>query len=302
MILEPNDVAAIRLAEARGRFASEPELARSGLRPAEFAERLARVQSGGVIKAWKTTLAVPPLLGGEWVLGVVLAGAPRSLGPANALAAKLPFVTEIVLNDCLPEGAGPALAVLFYSRDFASEAQFIGNTAGLGYHEVHKLAGYEFPMRLPMSDDEKALLRLLAEQPHLDAAGIGSALGRDGRWVGAKLDRLLWSEANPSGVVRVQPELDWSRADNFGHCHFLLETGHRPEALAKMVEETGYRLVFGGKRFRDRYVQVEGDAWGIARMMDAAAALEALDGVRVAGVLTNREVIVNTKWVGSLLG
>ena len=49
-------------------------------------------------------------------------------------------------------------------------------------------------------------------------------------------------------------------------------------------------------------VQVEGDVWGIARMMDAAAALEAIDGVRVAGVLTNREVIVNTKWVGALLG
>lgn len=302
MILEPNDVAAVRLAETRGRFAGEAELAQAGLTPIEFAERLARLQQGGLVRGWKTTLAVPPLLGGDWVLGVMLASQPRSLGAANALAAKLPFVSEIVLNDCLPEGAGPGLAVLFYSRDFATESRFIGNTAGLGYHEVHQLATYGFPMRAPMSDDERALLRFLSERPDSDAAAIAAGLSRDGNWVQAKLDRLLWSEFNPSGIVRVQPELDWSRADNFGHCHFLIETGHRPEALARMLDETGCRLVFGGKRFRDRCVQVEADVWGIARLMDAAATLEAIDGVRVAGVMWNREVIVHNKWVGALLG
>ncbi len=301
MILEPNDVSAVRLAEARGRFALEAELTQAGLKPAEFLERLARLQAAGLIRGWKTTLAVPPLLGGEWVLGAVLASAARSLGPANALAAKLPFVSEIVLNDCLPEGAGPGLAVLFYSRDFATESRFISGATGLGYHEVHRLATYEFPVRQPLSTEEKQLLRFLFERPESDRAAIGAGLGRDERWVSAKLDRLLWSEFNPSGIVRVQPELDWSRADNFGHCHFLLETGHRGDGLRRVVEEAGFRLVFGGKPFRERCVQVEADVWGLGRLMDAAATLERIEGVRVAGVLWNREVIVHNRWVGALL-
>jgi hypothetical protein len=302
MVVEKQDIAALRLAEARGWFPSAGELAAAELTAAEFGERLRRLGRGGVIRSFKATLVVPPLVGGEsWVYAALVASTRRSLGVAIALAARLPFVCEVILNSSLPEGIGPNLAVLFYSRDFESETEFIRSTGGLDYHEVYRVAEYSFPVALPLSTDERGLVRHVVEHPADDAAAVGSALGRDQAWVRAKLDRLLWSEANRSGVLRVQPEVNWSLVDNYGHFHFMLETGHRPEQLARLVGEHGFELVFGGRPFQGRYVQVESDRWGVGSLMDAVVLLNQVTGIRVAGVLWNREISVNDGWVRRLL-
>jgi DNA-binding Lrp family transcriptional regulator len=301
MIIEKGDLAALRLAEARGWFATEGEIARAELGAAEYGERLKRLQSAGVIRGFKTALAVPPLLGGDWVWAAVLATARRDLGVANALAARLPFVSEIVLNASMPERLGPNLAVLFYSRDFDTEAQFIQSTAGLEYQEVHKVAEYSFPVAMPLSSDEKELVRYLIAHPDSDVAAVANGMSREAVWVRTKLDRLLWSETNRSGVLRVQLELNWSVVQNFGHFHFLLETGHRPEQLTRLVSADGFSLVMGGTPYRNRYVQVEADVWGVGRLMDLVTFLDQIEGIRVAGVLWNRAVVVNTKWVDGLL-
>ena len=301
MILERNDVAALRLAEARGWFPTDGEVAAVGLKPADYVERLRRLCSFGIIRGFKTTLVVPPLLGGDWVWAVVLASAKRDLGLANALAARLPFVSEIVLNACLPEKVGPNLAVLFYSRDFDKEAEFIRNAPGIEYHEVYRIAEYSFPVALPLSKDEKELVRHLVEHPDSVIAEIGAEMGRDPVWVRAKLDRLLWSDANRTGVLRVLPEVNWAPVENFGHFHFLLETGHRPDQLARLVGDAGLRVVFGGKTYQNRYVQVEADVWGIGKLLDTVAFLDQIAGVRVSAVLWNREVVINAKWVPGLV-
>jgi len=301
VILERNDVAALRLAEARGWFPIEGEVAAAGLKPAEYAERLRRLCSLGVIRAFKTTLVVPPLLGGDWVWAAVLASAKRDLGLANALAARLPFVTEIVLNASLPEKVGPNLAVLFYSRDFDKEAEFIRNAPGIEYHEVYRIAEYSFPVALPLSNDEKELVRYLVEHPDSGIVEVGSEMGRDPTWVRAKLDRLLWSPTNRTGVLRVLPEVNWAPVENFGHFHFLVETGHRPDQLGRLVSEAGLSVVFGGKTYQNRYVQVEADVWGIGKLLDTVTFIDQIAGVRVAAVLWNREVTINTKWVPGLV-
>jgi hypothetical protein len=301
MILDKSDVVALRLCEERGWFATEGEIARVGLAPAEYPERLRKLSALGVVRAFKTMLVVPPLLGGDWVRAVVLANAKRALGVANALASRLPFVSEIVLNSGLPEGIGPNLALLFYSRDFAHEAEFIKATPGLEYHEVCKVSEYSFPVALPLSSDEKALVRYLVEHPDSDVAGAGAGLGRNPTWVKAKLDRLLWSEVNRSGVVQVVPEVNWSQVENFGHFHFLLETGHRPDQLERLVAEEGFSVVLGGRPYQNRYVQVEADLWGIGKLLDSVAYLNQIAGIRVAGVLWNREAVINSKWVAGLL-
>jgi hypothetical protein len=126
-------------------------------------------------------------------------------------------------------------------------------------------------------------------------------MSREAVWVRTKLDRLLWSETNRSGVLRVQLELNWSVVQNFGHFHFLLETGHRPEQLTRLVSADGFSLVMGGTPYRNRYVQVEADVWGVGRLMDLVTFLDQIEGIRVAGVLWNRAVVVNTKWVDGLL-
>ena len=301
MILERNDVAALRLAEARGWFPTDGEVAAVGLESAEYGERLRRLCSFGIIRGFKTTLVVPPLLGGDWVWAAVLASAKRDLGLANALATKLPFVTEIVLNTSLPEKVGPNLALLFYSRDFEKEAEFIRNTPGIEYHEVYRIAEYSFPVALPLSQDEKELVRHMVEHPDSGIAEVGSEMGRNPTWVRAKLDRLLWGENNRTGVLRVLPEINWTPVENFGHFHFLLETGHRPDQLGRLVSEAGLTVVFGGKTYQNRYVQVEADVWGIGNLLDKVAYLDQIAGVRVAAVLWNREVVINTRWVPGLV-
>jgi hypothetical protein len=301
MILEKSDVAALRLAEARGWFPNDSEVTAAGLKPADYAERLRRLCSLGIVRGFKTTLVVPPLLGGDWVWAAVLASSKRGLGLANALAAKLPFVSEIVLNASLPDKVGPNLSVLFYSRDFDKEADFIRNATGNDYHEVYRVAEYSFPVALPLSKDEKELVRYLVEHPESGIAEVGSALTRTAAWVRAKLDRLLWSDTNRTGVLRVLPEVNWAPVENFGHFHFLLETGHRPERLGRLVGEAGLTVVFGGKTYQNRYVQVEADVWGIGTLLDTVAFLDQIAGVRVAAVLWNREVVINAKWVPGLV-
>ena len=302
MIVEKADVAALRMAETRGWFPTEGELASVELTPADFGDRLRRLSAAGIIRSFKATLVVPPLQGGDnWVWAAMVATSKRALGVANALATRLPFVSDIILNSSMPENVGPNLAMLFYSRDFESETEFIRTTAGLDYHEVYRVAEYSFPVALPLSTDERTLIRHVTEHPDSDIAACGSALGRNPTWVRAKLDRLLWSESNRSGVLRVQPEINWSLADNFGHFHFLLETGHRPAQLERMVAEQGFSLVFGGRPYQGHYVQVEADLWGVGKLMDAVVYLNQISGIRVAGVLWNREVTVNNRWVAGLL-
>jgi len=301
VILEKSDVAALRLAEARGWFPTDAEVTGVGLKPAEYAERLRRLCLLGVIRGFKTTLVVPPLLGGDWVWAAVLAKAKRDLGLANALAAKLPFVSEIVLNASLPERVGPNLAVLFYSRDLDNEAEFIRNAPDVEYHEVYRVAEYSFPVALPLSGDERELIRYLVEHPESGAGEVASQMSRSPTWVRAKLDRLLWSDTNRTGVLRVLPEVNWAPVENFGHFHFLLETGHRPDQLARLLDETEISVVFGGKTYQKRYVQVEADVWGIGKLLDTVAFLDQIAGVRVAAVLWNREVLINAKWVPGLV-
>jgi hypothetical protein len=301
MVLEKGDVAALRLAEARGWFPTDAEVTGAGLKPADYAERLQRLRSLGIVREFKTTLVVPPLLGGDWVWAAVLANAKSGLGLANALVARLPFVSEIVLNASLPDRVGPNVAVLFYSRDFDKEADFIRNAPGIEYHEVYRVADYSFPVALPLSKDEKELVRYLIENPESRMAEVGTAMQRPQTWVRAKLDRLLWSDTNRTGVLRVLPEVNWSSVENFGHFHFLIETGHRPDRLGSLIAEAGLSVVFSGKTYRERYVQVEADVWGIGKLLDTVAFLDQIAGVRVFAVLWNREVLINTKWVPGLV-
>ncbi len=301
MIVEKLDLAAVRLCEQRGMFPSAAELARAGLEPAEYRTRLKRLAAAGVICSYRAILVVPPLLGGDWVWAGVLASAKRPLGVGNALTRRLPFVTEIVLNQGLPEGLGPNLALMFYSRDFETESQFIRSAPGIEYQEVYRVAEYSFPVAIPLSGDERTLLKQIVKSPADDIPALSKVLDRTPSWVQAKLDRLCWTESNRSGVIRVQPEVDWTRVENFGHFHLLVETGHRSEDIARLAAEHGFTLCLQGRAFRGRYVQVEADAWGITDLMLRVSALEQVPGIRVAGVVWNQRVSVNSSWVPKLL-
>ncbi len=302
MVVDKLDIAALRLAERRGFFASAVELAGIGLTGAEYAARLRRLLSARVIRTFKATLVVPPLVGGDrWVWAVLVGQSRRAMGVANALASRLPFVTELVLNISLPDNVGPNLAVSFYSRDFESETQFIRSTVDLDYHEVYRVAEYSFPVALPLSGEERRLVQYVVANPLEDIAGIARGLGQSSAWVQAKIDRLLWSETNPSGVLRVLPEVSWAQVDNFGHYHFLIATAHPPSSIGQFVSEEGFDVVLGGRPFRGQHVQLEADVWGMGQLMEKVTFLNSIPGVRVVGLTWNQDVLVNDRWVGSLL-
>ncbi|OYD14586.1 hypothetical protein CH330_08240 [candidate division WOR-3 bacterium JGI_Cruoil_03_51_56] len=301
MILERLDVAAIRLCEKRGMFPTEAELAAAGFDSDDYQQRVHRLLAQGVIQSLSAVLVVPPLLGGDWVWAGVLLNVARPLGVANALVKKLPFVTEIILNAGLPEKLGPNLALLFYSRDFETEAQFIRSVSGMEHQEVYLVAEYSFPIAMSLSNDERALLKYLVENPASDIPAIEQALGRNRVWVQAKLDRLFWTETHRSGVIRIQPQVDWGRVDNFGHFHFLLETGYKPGQLAKMIVDEGFEIVLAGRTYRERYVQVEADIWGVAELMKRIFYLNHIAGINVAGIVWNERMTVNSSWMAKLL-
>ncbi len=302
MVVDKLDVAAVRACERGGLLACEAELASAGLEPTDYRARLRRLEAGGVVRGYKAVLVVPPLLGGDWVWAAMLATSRRPLGTANALCRKLPFVADVIINSCLPERPGPNLALTFYSRDLETEAQFIRSATGIEHQEVYSVAGYSFSIALGLSTEERALLRFLVANPAADCAAVEAALGKDSRWVRAKLDKLVFTEANSSGVIRIQPEVDWRRVENYGHFHFLVETGHKPKELGPMIADQGFELVLGGRPYQDRYVQLESDVWGMADLMERTRYLNELAGVFVAGVAWNASIGVSADWAAGLLG
>lgn len=301
MIVERADVAAIRLCEERGMLPTDGELARAGLGRDEYRQRLRRLTERQVVRGYGAVLNVPPLLRGDWTWAALLASVARPLGAANLLISKLPFVADIVLNAGLPRGLGPNLAVLFYAREFDNAARFIRAGIEMEHHEVQRVADYSFPVAVPLSTPERDLLRFLVANPAADGEEVSAALGRPEEWVRTKFDRLMWTPENRTGLVRVQPDVDWSKVENFGHFHFALVTGHRPDALERLVSEHGFSLVFGGRVYQERYVQVEADVWGVADLMERVAFLNSVTGIRVAGVTWNERSFVNSEWAAGLL-
>ncbi|MGQ9678938.1 MAG: hypothetical protein ACUVUD_06650 [bacterium] len=301
IILEPIDLEVLRIAEGRGYFPEDADLKRLGLADTEYQDRLERFVTGGIVRSFHLMLVVPPLLGGEWVMAAVQIKTDEPRAVAQEFIGRLPFVTEFLINSSLPAGVGHNLAFIFYSRDFETEARFIQNFSSISEAEIFRVEEYTFPVSLPLSREEWAFVRFLYQNPKLSRKEIAQAFGQSDSWVEVKIARLLWSQNNPSGVFRIQPRIDWSPCANFGHFHFLLETGHRPEVLRKLLVEAKFELVFGGKEVDARYIEVEADVWGIAELLDRVKFLNRINGVRVAGVLYNQEIIINDSWVKNII-
>ncbi|MCX7732437.1 MAG: hypothetical protein N2248_04665 [candidate division WOR-3 bacterium] len=302
MILEPPDLLALRLAETRHYLFDHPDLRNAGFTIQAYRARLDRLASAGILRSFHLTLVVPPLAGGNWAWAALLGRAEAPYDTAHQLTSRLPFITEILFNACFPANIGPNLALLFFSRDLENETRFIQNLAGLRELEVFKIREYSYPVSLPLSGEEKAFIRFLIRNPDADAQTISTHFGQNENWVRAKLDRLLWTEENHFGIFRIQPAIDWSKAENFGHFHFLLETGHRPEEIARLTAENGFQLVMSGRPLGGRYLTLEADVWGMPELINRIDLLERLNGVRVVAIVYNQEVLINTTWVEKLLG
>lgn len=308
MIIEPLDVTVVRLAEARSYCLAQYTqdfsllLDNAGLNQEDYLRRIHHLHQTGLIRAFHLTLVVPPLLGGNWVWAAMLAKTDKPFEHAENLTSRLPFVTEILFNSCLPQNIGPNLGLLFYSRDFDNEIRFIHAISGLQDVEVFKIQEYSYPVALPLSREEQAFVRFLATNPQSDSNSIASAFGQNENWVRAKLERLLWTEKNHTGIIRIQADINWSVSINFGHFHFLLETGHRPEQIAKLIGDESFRIILSGRAIAGRYIGVETDVWGLSDLLRRVEFLEKINGIRVAGAIYHREVLINCGWVLKIIG
>lgn len=308
MFIEPLDVTLVRLAEARSYSLAQYTqdfstlLENAGLNWQDYLKHIHHLHQTGLIRAYHLTLVVPPLLGGNWVWAAMLAKTDNPLELAANLTSRLPFVTEILINSCLPQNIGPNLGLLFYSRDFDNEIRFIHATSGLQDVEVFKIQEYSYPVALPLSQEEQAFVRFLATNPQSDSGSLASAFGQNENWVRAKLERLLWTEKNRTGIIRIQADIDWSVGINFGHFHFLLETGHRPEQIVKLIGDDNFQLILGGRAITGRYIGVETDVWGLSDLLRRVEFLEKINGIRVAGIIYHREVLINSGWVLKTIG
>lgn len=301
-ILEPLDVTALRIAESRGWFTDTSELTQVGLDWDGYQKHLNRLIALRVIRSFHLTLNIPLFLGGKWIWAAVLAktaATPEAV--AMKLVERLPFVTEIVINTALPSGIGPNLALLFYSRDFETESRFIQSLPEVKEVELFRVQEYLFPVALPLSLEERDLLQFLSANTTQPPSAIGKALGKEEKWVRAKLDRLLWRESNPTGMISLHASINWTVSANFGHFHFLLETGYNSDQLKKLLTGASFKLVLEGKPISRRFIGVEADVWGVADLLAKVEFLEKIKGIKVAGVLYNREVIINDQWVKNFL-
>ncbi|MGC8798549.1 MAG: hypothetical protein ACP5PK_07825 [candidate division WOR-3 bacterium] len=302
IILEPRDITALRLAETRPFYFQDPLLTSAGFTLTEYRQRLNRLTTAGIIRSFHLTLFIPPLLGGNWVWAGIMTRADQPYETAHQLIDRIPFITEILFNTCFPANLGPNLALLLFSRDLETETRFIQTLPGVRETQVFKINEYPFPVSLPLSGEEKALIRFLLQHPDTDAETIAANFGQSLNWIRAKLDRLLWTQDNRNGIIRIQPSINWSNAENFGHFHFLLETGYRPDQLAPLIADHNFTLIMSGTLISNRYLGVEADVWGIADLFQRLEFLEHLHGVRVAALIYNQEVLINDHWVSRTIG
>jgi DNA-binding Lrp family transcriptional regulator len=302
MRIDPTDLKLLRAIEWGGIIACNSAVKELKLDETDVRERLERLRREGLVKGLKATIFVPPFLGRDWVWGCTLIQARRPAAVADAIRRKIPFVTEVLYNTSLPAGIGYNLSVLFYATDFPEVEKFLSEIRDIDYVEVYEIGRYSFPLAQSFSADEMHLLRSVAEHPDADLALLAKLTRKPLNWVQTKLEALVWDPDNTKGVILVVPEIDWRRAENFAHIHFLLETSVAPDSVVTELKKQGFTSVFEGRRYRKKYLQLEADVWGFEDLRAKKAALDATQGVSLSGILMSEDNTVVTEWVSGLLG
>jgi DNA-binding Lrp family transcriptional regulator len=306
MRIDQIDLKIIREVENGGRiFLDKIGSALDGLniKKDEIESRLARIESERLIQGYKVTIRIPPLLGGDWIWGCALAVISEPEKAIDQIVKNLPFVMEIMQNISVPDGIGPNLGILFYTKDFSTSAQFLRELTELNYVEFYKLREYSFPIPAPLSSGEKGLLRELYANPTASHEELSRLTNQDLVWVKEKLSRLITSPeyivtdaTDDVGIMQVLPELDWRVCENFCHIHFLIEKGTEKNCLG----HNEFQPVLTGRPFRERFCQIETDLWGFDQL---GAKLKTLkqSNVNVKGIILAETNHVVNHWALQLL-
>ncbi len=193
----------------------------------ESLEKLSPLFTGGVLKRLVAVPFPPKLLGGDWQLAWAVGRCDSFEEIKRDLIGKIPYLFEIIYNYTIPSGIGHNLAFFFYTRDYPREEKIFKEMVGC---QIFKgtLTKYSFPLRFSLSTEEKEILKLLLHSADL-RSDLTLLLSDERKRT--KLEVMLQDENGEFGFLRLLPEIDWSKVDNFLHCHFLLA---KPEGLTQV--------------------------------------------------------------------
>ena len=300
MLIDKKDLAILRHLERSGRWLTSLP-AQLKMTDEEISIRIKKMEIEGVIAGYKTTIFIPPFLGGDWVWGCLLATAADREKTVARILQKIPFVSEIWLNSNLPSHLGHNFSIIFYSKDFDTEIKFIKEIPEISYLEAYRISSFTFPMARIFSTEEKLLLRTVFDFPTADANKLGEICQKNASWIQTKLDKLVWTPQNKDGVIMVLPEIQFKRIQNYSHCHFILEISGNKDLLFDEFKTLGFDIVLDGRPFQGRYIQLEADMWGFNDIVAKKTFLETYKEVKIQGIIFAEEMRVNADWGLKLL-
>ncbi len=294
MVIDEIDLSIIRRLEYRGRFFLNRVREELKLEEEEVEKRIARLEGEGLIRGYRVSLLLPSLLGGRWIWAAALLITDSEDRVEGRIRERITYSTEFIYNETLPWGVGANLVVLFYTQDLRKSLEEFKRTEGVEWVELYKIKEYSFPIALQLSKEEIQLIEALKASPKPEPL----TQSFNPSWVEAKLDRLIWREESPEGIIFVLPEFNWEVVSNFLHIHFFLEAS---TDLKPILDKEGFQMVSYGNKFRDRYFQIESDVWGFDEFTRRVHTLKKIKGVKLSGLSFWRGNRVESSWVGDVI-
>jgi DNA-binding Lrp family transcriptional regulator len=303
MIIDLIDLKIIRELESGKRMFPDLAIKKLSILKEEFFSRLARLEATRLIKSYKASIFIPPLLGGDWFLGggVGITANPEKV--TEQITQGLPFAVEVWHNFAFPSGIGPNLSFSFYSKDFPSSTQFLKEIKELDYLEIYKLREYSFPVPFPLSAAEKKLLREINVAPTISLETLANIINQDISWIQEKLNRLI---TNPNcidavsntdfSIMQILPELNWRVCENFCHTHFIIE----PYGSKSQVPNSDFQIVLDGRTYREKFYQLESDLWGLNQLASKLKIIQQ-SNVNIKGLTFAESNLIINHWVPNLL-
>jgi DNA-binding Lrp family transcriptional regulator len=299
MQIDQTDLKIVRALEQGGRYNLTNYTLGLGIPEEEVSARTEALEAAEVIKGYRPSLFLPPLLGGDWNWAAALMVVANPETCRSQILEALPYPIEFIHNQGLPPGIAPNLVVLFYTQDLTASMAKIEGISGIDYFEVYRIGSYSFPVTQGLSRDEFRFIKAWGESDNASDA-LTQRLGKDEDWLKAKIERLSWRPDNPGGVLFLMPNLDFSKVENFLHTHFLLEGTTNLRKLKRLFKAQGIQPVPYHSRFRSLYYQVEADLWGFKDLIHCCRFLTRLEGLKLRAMLYWEGSTIESSWISSL--
>ncbi|MBS4014845.1 MAG: hypothetical protein KGZ86_00165 [Candidatus Latescibacteria bacterium] len=300
MIIDKIDLAILRHLERSG-YWLPPLTEQLSITEDQIKQRLQNLEQGKIISDYRATIFIPPFLGGEWTWGCILATAQYREKTIEQILKKVTFINEIWLNSNLPSTLGHNFSLIFYSRDFDTEIKFIQEIPEISYLEAYRIASYSFPIPRIFSSEEIQLLKTIYHNPTATYANLAEKCKKNNDWIKSKIEKLTWTPQNKDGVIYILPQIDYTKIENYSHCHFIVESKTNLQLMLDELKMSGFELVVSQRPYQNQYAQIEADIWGFGDFLTKKSHLDSFKEIKIKGIIFAEKMLVVSNWVADLL-